>query len=331
MIMLQKVRRRVSEQGIHSVPGWALRWVYWRGGLYRFHLHLLPAQIRHSLSVSLPRRWLDFKRNELFSLRNRLLLNRAISVRVGDSLIQMTPTGAEAASIWSGARFEQREVEFILQVLGPEMVFLDIGANVGLFSLAAAKRHPKAKVYAFEPCKWTFQILQRNLQLNSLDNVQAYRTALGDYTGEAVLQVNAVGRDGLNTIGRPSHTDCQIVAQEKVPITTLDAFLVEHGIGRVDVMKVDVEGAELLVFQGAKNLLMREDAPLILYEGYSWCTKGFSYHPVEIMWFLQNCGYSFFVFDDQTGKVTPRQPAHGYDAMVIAAKPTHLSLVRELV
>jgi len=87
---------------------------------------------------------------------------------------------------------------------------------------------------------------------------------------------------------------------------------------------VDTEGAELLIFQGGRGLLTRENAPLILYEGYSWNTKGFGYHPVEIMWLLQDYGYSLFVLDSQTGKIAPRQPAHGYDAMVVAAKSRHL-------
>lgn len=137
--------------------------------------------------------------------------------------------------------------------------------------------------------------------------------------------MNALGKDGLNTIGRPSHPGCQVVDHETVPITTLDAFIASNGLPRVDVMKVDVEGAELLVFQGGRNLLERRDAPLILYEGFGFLTKGFDYHPAEIMSFLQDCGYSLFVLDDKTGKVAPWQAAYGYSAMVIAAKPTHPS------
>jgi hypothetical protein len=88
-------------------------------------------------------------------------------------------------------------------------------------------------------------------------------------------------------------------------------------------MKVDVEGAELLVFRGARGLLARADAPLILYEGYSWCTAGFHYHPVEIMWLLETFGYEIFVLDSCSGRARQRIPGESYDHMVAAIKPSH--------
>lgn len=313
-----RLRRRVEEEGLRSLPAWALRWMYWNAGLYRLHLHRLPILLREWRIA-----WLRFKQERVFLLRNQLLSNRPIRVKVGGVSFLMIPKGAEAAANWSGSRFERREIAFILQVLQSGMTFLDIGANVGIYAIAAAKKDPNVKVYAFEPCGWTFQVLEENIRLNALSNVAAIRTALGDRIGKVVLQVNAPGKDGLNTIGRPSHPDCQIIAQETVPMTTLDAFIQSHSVSRVDVMKVDVEGAELMVLRGGKNLLEREDAPLILYEGYSWCTKGFDYHPVEIMWLLQDYGYSLFVLDSESGKVVPRKSSHGYDAMIVAIKPEH--------
>jgi hypothetical protein len=70
-------------------------------------------------------------------------------------------------------------------------------------------------------------------------------------------------------------------------------------------------------------LLERADAPLILYEGYSWCTAGFHYHPVEIMWLLESHGYELFVLDPLAGKVRRRTAGESFDAMVVAVKPTH--------
>lgn len=259
----------------------------------------------------------------MFSLRNRLLSNRPIRVNIADISFLLIPKGTEAANIWSGLRFEKHEIAFILQVMRPSTTFLDIGANVGIYAVAVAKKDPNVKVYAFEPCEWTFQILEENIRLNALDNVSAIRIALGDYVGEATLWVNAPGKDGLNTIGRPSHPDCSIVARESVPITTLDDFIRSHSVPRVDVIKVDVEGAELMVLRGGRNLLKQKDAPLILYESYSWCTKGFNYHPVEIMWLLQDYGYSLFVLDGKSGLLRHRKPEHGYDAMIVAIKPEH--------
>jgi hypothetical protein len=120
----------------------------------------------------------------------------------------------------------------------------------------------------------------------------------------------------------PAHEDSEVVDIERAPITTLDEFLLQNSISQVDVMKIDVEGAEYFVFRGAANLLERPNAPLILYEG-GYLSKGFGYHPVETMWLLERHGYSFFVIDSRTGQISVPHAKRAYDAMVIAVKATN--------
>jgi FkbM family methyltransferase len=215
-------------------------------------------------------------------------------------------------------------------VLRPGMTFFDVGANVGIFSVPAAKKLESGRVFAFEPSRWTYQRLVENTQLNKLMNVCAVHSALGDSKGEGVLRVNATGKDGLNTLGKPTHEDSEIVAMETVPITTLDDFMRENLVSHIDAIKIDTEGAELLVFRGARELLARADAPLILYEG-GFLSKGFGYHPVESMWLLQKHDYAFFVMDNN-GKISEPAHSHAYDSMVIAVKPAHpaYATVKEL-
>jgi len=288
-----------------------LRRVPFLVGLWRFLLRWRQQDFR--------RKWLYYA----LALRNTLFLGRLIKVQVGGVSFHIAPRGAVAMDLWSGLRFERHELELILSIARPDTIFFDVGANTGLFSLAIAQKVSHARVYAFEPCAWSFKVLMENIRFNGLDNVMPIRTAIGDYTGEAVLLINAKGKDGLNTIGSPTRSDCKVVGHEKVPIVTLDAFVKNNNISRVDVMKVDVEGAELLIFRGAEDLLRRSDAPLVLYEGYSWCTKGFGYHPVEIMWLLKDYGYLLFVLDGESERVVPWRREHGYDAMIMAAKPRH--------
>jgi FkbM family methyltransferase len=260
-----------------------------------------------------------------FRVRNLLRRNTGIKVTAAGISFSLLPEGGTAFDLWSGLRFEKSEVEFILRMLRPGMIFFDIGANAGLFTIAAARKllGSESAVYAFEPCPTTFAILQKNQQLNGLDRVHAVRRALSDKKGSANLYVNAGLKDGLNSLEDPSHTDAEVVGQIPVDIVTLDDFIAQKGIPRVDVMKVDVEGAELRVFRGAQEVLAREDAPLILYEGYSWCTAGFHYHPVEIMWFLEERGFELFVLDGAAGRVRRRKAGENYDAMVVAVKPAH--------
>ena len=256
-------------------------------------------------------------------LRNAIFLNRQITVSIDGIRVFLFPQGATAGDIWAGLRMERHEVSFILSVLEPGMIFFDVGANAGLFAISAGKKIGGKGVFAFEPCSSTCDLLKQNLQLNSLAEVNVVQSALGDKVCGGVLQLNARGRDGLNTLGQATHSDSKVVGQENVRITTVDAFMKDHNIPRVDVMKVDIEGAELLMFRGARDLLARADAPLILYEGFGSLTRGFGYHPVEILWFLESCGYSLYVLDSESGEISELKPDYQYDSMVIAAKPGH--------
>ncbi len=276
--------------------------------------------LRNRLGAAQRKHW---KRDILFPVRNALLRGKPLSIGINGVSLRLAARGATAADFWSGLWWERGALAFTLSVLEPGMTFFDIGANSGLFALAAARRMGSGKVYAFEPCQWTYQLLEHNLRLNAADNVTAIRMALGDHIGEAVLQVHAPGDEGRNTIGKQLDPDSRLLGEERVPLTTLDFFLEANAISRVDAMRVDVEGAELPVFRGAKSLLERRDAPLILYTGYGLHTRGFGYHPVETMWRLGDCGYSLFVLDCETGRVAPRRPGPEYDAVIVAAKPGH--------
>jgi len=267
------------------------------------------------------------KRNILYPIRNVVLRDRPLTVNAGGLSYVLAPEGAVPLEMWSGRYFEKQELEFVLSVLEPGMTFVDVGANVGIFSIAAAKKVQDGRVLAFEPCGWTYERLIKNQGLNGLTNLQTIHAALGERAAEAILHVNVPGKDGLNTIGRPTHVDSEVAGAEKVLVVTLDEALRQCGILRVDVMKMDVEGAELFVLLGAKQLLSRSNAPLILYEG-GFLSKGFDYHPVESMWLLQKYGYSLFVLDSNSGRILVPPNGKAYNASVIAVKPSHPAYAR---
>lgn len=256
-------------------------------------------------------------------LRNVVLFNRPLTVSFEGMTLRLSPKGQVATFSWTGVIFARHEIAFILSVLEPGMIFFDAGANAGLFAMSAAKKIGGKGVFAFEPCSSTCELLRRNLALNGLPEVHVVQQALGDLTGEAVLQINAPGRDGLNTLGKAVHSESRVIGREAVIVTTVDGFIHKHNLPRVDVMKVDIEGAELMLFRGARNLLERPDAPLVLYEGFGFLTRGFGYHPVEILWLLESYGYTLFLLNDETGAISALTPDYQYDSMVIAVKPGH--------
>jgi FkbM family methyltransferase len=264
------------------------------------------------------------RRNVLFRLRNVMLRGRPIALQAGGQPFLLAPEGAVPLEVWTGRYFEKHELDLIVEALQPGMTFIDVGANVGLFSIPAAKRVLHGKVFAFEPSPWTVERLTKNVRLNCVSNVVIVHSAVGDYIGDATLHINVRGKDGLNTIGKPVHQDSEIVGTESVLITTLDGFLREHSISQVDVMKVDAEGAELMVFRGSKELLRKPNAPLILYESGP-LTRGFGYHPVETVWLLELHGYSFFKIDSIDGRITALNAVQLGHTMLIAVKASHPS------
>lgn len=168
-------------------------------------------------------------------------------------------------------------------------VVLDIGANDGVFSLIAAiNQH--IRCFAFEPAPSNYDILQRNIALNNLEGrVKTFQLALADKKGTAVLKVPSSGKnDGLACIGSPLRFENWVECE--VPVSTVDDFLKEYGLDRVDLVKIDTEGCELLVLKGAQELI-RRCHPNILLEYWEPNTKQFGYRPEEITKLLASLGY----------------------------------------
>lgn len=129
------------------------------------------------------------------------------------------------------------------QLLEPGATVIDVGANIGCFSITAAKMvGPKGRVLAVEPEESTYQQLLKNIKLNHLDNVIALRMAVGAKEGEIVLHSdpNRLFSSVFSSVnGRPiTGTD------QKVPLVTLDLLMDRYKIDRCDYLKLDCEGAE---------------------------------------------------------------------------------------
>ena len=172
--------------------------------------------------------------------------------------------------------------------------FLDIGANMGWYALSLAQRFPAATVHAFEPVPATFRILERNLALNGFANVTLHNQGLADRPGTQTIYCDPriSGRaSGRNLVEDP--------AALPVPcaFTRLDDFVQAHGV-RPDLVKVDVEGAELLVFRGGLETLAAH-RPLILAEMLRKWARKFGYHPDEIIALLAGLGYVCTFMEDR--------------------------------
>ncbi|MGI9592151.1 MAG: FkbM family methyltransferase [Myxococcota bacterium] len=175
---------------------------------------------------------------------------------------------------WRGA-YSWSQLRVLDRLLQPDMVFADVGANQGEFTLFAAKRLPRGRVLAFEPMTEMRERLVGNLAANPFDNVLVSDRGLWSEPGRRrIFRRDAPFADGSfhEGLGTLFPTAERSDAVEEIALTTLDAFLEQQGIDRVDVLKVDVEGAELEVLRGAEKTLER-CRPLLLLEADRDCAE----------------------------------------------------------
>jgi len=188
--------------------------------------------------------------------------------------------------------YEPAKTDVVLKLLKPGSTFIDVGANIGDFSLLAASViGNEGKVLAFEPEAANCQWVKRNIELNGHKNVEVFQLALSDSDGEAPLYLG--GRCDYHSLLKDQRE--REAGAITVKTRTLDSLLEERGQFRVDMIKVDVEGAELEVLKGARETLRRNPHVVLLLELHP--LMGVS--PAEACDFLRHLGFSLFQMDSQ--------------------------------
>jgi FkbM family methyltransferase len=147
-------------------------------------------------------------------------------------------------------------------LLRPGAVFLDVGANLGFFSLLAAKLvGPSGSVHAFEPVPAQHRHLVENISLNHAANVRVNQVAISDRDGTAEIFVSQSWNAGVHSLFPISDA-----ISDQVTTSTLDRYCSDNDVHQADVVKIDVEGAETLVLRGATGLLGSGRRPFIVLE-----------------------------------------------------------------
>lgn len=176
--------------------------------------------------------------------------------------------------------------------------FIDIGANIGLFSVLFSKSKTDGKVLAVEPTKAAFQRLTRNLQTNNCDNVITFQGALGKEVGEVKMHT-IPGREEYSSLEPIKHINAAASPSvtEIVKMETLDNLVKRHNL-KPSFIKVDVEGAELEVLSGALETL-EKFRPTMVCELDSKLLGGFGKTVRDARLFFESLNYG--IFDARTG------------------------------
>ncbi|PWK89573.1 FkbM family methyltransferase [Lentzea atacamensis] len=177
--------------------------------------------------------------------------------------MRLDGAGAVARSALIGAGYEHREVELLATAVRPGGLFVDVGANIGWFSLLIAHNRPESAVWAIEPIPATADLLTEHVRAAGLDTVRVLRCAVGATRGSALFEITSDNAYAHRT--ELPHAEHPCGGRVRCDVAPLDELWREAGCPRVDAVKIDVEGVEVDVLAGARALLAR-DRPMLVVE-----------------------------------------------------------------
>ena len=198
-------------------------------------------------------------------------------------------------------QFEQQTVKIMEAILRPGMTMVDIGAHVGYFSLLGASLVGDAgKIYAFEPEPENFKLLSSNIDRNGYKNVIAEEKAVCGISGEAQLFIS-----GLDNGSHSIYQNEKRKTTGYVPVQTvnLDDFFQNVESPHIDLIKIDVEGAEIDVIRGMMGVLSRPDTPVLLIEFCPFLLEAAGKQPADLISLIRGMGFSIQYVEESTGMI----------------------------
>lgn len=236
-------------------------------------------------------KYLSFFLNAFWWKFNQVFIKKPVLLNITKSIICICdPDSSYSGLVFLTGLPEFYAMKFMLEHLGQNSIFIDVGANIGVYSLLAADRIRKGKIYSFEVDKHALSSFYKNIALNGLSNIVRVEEKLVSnkngneyYVEEKQGETNHIQRVLENHPGR------------KVKSISLDRYLDNIHIDKVDIIKIDVEGAEFKVLKGLKNYLKRNKIKIIILEINKKIVE-YGSNPYQVISFLKNFGYHGFMF-----------------------------------
>lgn len=191
--------------------------------------------------------------------------------------------------LFCNGNYEPEVVNFFAKSIPENGIFFDIGANIGAVSIVLAKTRPDIKIYAFEASPFVFKYLQKNIEQNNIPNVICINKAIHKLDNITLPFYSPKEKNGKGSFSNVFTTEAV-----EVETLNLDKFIIEQNI-KPDIIKVDVEGYEKLIFESMQQYLSQSSNTQLLFEFVDWaedlaqdCKSGDAQH------FIKNLGYNLY-------------------------------------
>lgn len=227
---------------------------------------------------------------------NQIFLHKSIIVNLTPEMKCVCHPDSSFGSLIIYTKFpEYEEMNFIYDFLKKDDIFVDVGANIGAHTLMAASKIKTGKIFSFEPSAKALKYLKENIQINHLkskviivDRVVSNINGFESFTLGKHSEIDRIGEKG------------DIFHKTKmIPSVSLDKFLLENKIDCVDLIKIDVEGAELKVLEGLKDYLSKGKVGVIIFEINSNCGV-YGYSVKDIINFLEQNNFILYALDSKS-------------------------------
>jgi FkbM family methyltransferase len=254
--------------------------------------------------------------------------------------LSLYPEGEIAEFLAFPWLFEKTEVGLVAAFLKPGMRVIDVGANIGLYSILARKAVGETgAVWAFEPSAESAGRLRRNLALNGCDDVSVFPIGLGAEAGATMYLGSDAGYGDAYRYVRPApgptssgSSASREVAEpaastgrdEVVTITSLDRWAEENGVDRADFLKVDIEGAEYWMLLGARKFLAECEKIVIMVEcEQDWCERA-GCRQEDTFDVLRSLGFGLYAWKGRQRKWATDDQSLRDAGMIWACKDPHV-------
>ncbi|ARV61236.1 hypothetical protein BZZ01_23815 [Nostocales cyanobacterium HT-58-2] len=209
--------------------------------------------------------------------------------------IRCYPDSRSASAVLYCGLYDYDEMNFLLRYLRDKDSFLDIGANVGVYTLLAASKIKSGVIYSFEVLSKNYERLEENLNLNQFHQVKPYKLAISDFSGTTAL--NLAEGDSMPFITQTATHNTVTVSTD-----TLDNLLQNQSLTNLTLAKMDIEGAEILALKGTTSLL-KQQQPYVWILEINDAVNNFGYQKQDVINFLQDYGYRLYNYDADSNKL----------------------------